>query len=161
MAWHACTCILTLRASITPLVNLSGTAAHYWFCWISALSGWNNYLCRQGRHAGSIMCPLSPVWSRWGGGPGQHWTIMLLLGLYNKNFNCKNKAIWTPNFEKFIFENHCTVNPSPFWIREKAHFVSEGGRIAEFVPFTVLQSEGVNVLFPLHKKILGRFAASV
>ena len=103
MAWHACTCILTLRASITPLVNLSGTAAHYWFCWISALSGWNNYLCRQGRHAGSIMCPLSPVWSRWGGGPGQHWTIMLLLGLYNKNFNCKNKAIWTPNFEIFFF----------------------------------------------------------
>ena len=30
--------------------------------------------------------------------------------------------------------------------------MTEGGRIAEFVPFTVLHSEGVNVLFPLLNK---------
>ena len=65
-----------------------------------------------------------------------------------------------PNFEKFIFDNHCTVGTSSLWIRKKADLVIEGGRIAVFLPFTFLHYVAVHVLFPLQKKILGRFAAS-
>ena len=52
------------------------------------------------------------------------------------------------------------MGQSSFWLREKGDLVFLGGKIGEFLPFTSLHYVAVHVLFPLQKKILGRFAAS-